>query len=293
MVGRFFIAATLSASLAIAQTATAPTLLVPSSPTVSKSRPAAFDVVSIKPGRPDGPGQHFGFGPNGYSAAGVNLRLIINQAYFAFNTGGKDAVLGGPEWVDKDVWDIEAKVAPEDLAEYQEERKRVDTARPLARQMLQAMLAERCKLVVHRIPAEIPGFALVIAKTGVKLAKAAPDEARPSEGLPTAGGGFLVPYHRGDTPHVTYYGVSMETFAENLRGMAGGPVIDRTGLTGRYDFALNWLSRGPDEREGFVSSDDPEPLSHWNFRALGLSVERVPIPTEHIVIDHIEKPSAN
>jgi uncharacterized protein (TIGR03435 family) len=292
MIGRFCIAATLSASLAVAQTATAPSVPAPSSTPATKSKPSTFDVVSIKPAR-RGENWHLGFGPTGYSAAGVTLGMVIYQAYFAFNIGGKDPVIGAPGWVGKDSWDIEAKVASEDMAEYQRERTRIDIANPVTQQMLQNMLADRCKLVVHRVPAEMPAFAIVIAKNGPKLTEAAPDEAQPSGSISAPGGGFLVPYRRGDTPHITFYAVSMSTFARQLRGMAGGPVIDRTGLTGKYDFSLNWLSQDLDEREGVVSSDDPDPLSHWNLGALGLRVERVQISTEHIVIDHIEKPSEN
>jgi uncharacterized protein (TIGR03435 family) len=73
----------------------------------------------------------------------------------------------------------------------------------------------------------------------------------------------------------------------------GTPVIDRTGLTGTYDLSLTWLGLDPDEHEGAVPISDPFPLSHWNFGALGLKVVPIQIPTEHIVIDHIEKPSEN
>ena len=289
MIGRFCIAAMMSASLTIAQTVSVP---APSSTPNPKGKSSAFDVVSIKPARP-GENWHFGFGPTGYSAAGVTLGTVIYQAYFAYNMAGKHSVIGAPDWVGNDTWDIEAKVAPEDMAEYERERTRLEIANPVIQQMLQNMLADRCKLVVHRVPAEMPAFAIVIAKNGPKLTEAAPDEAQPSGSIPILSGGFFIPYRRGDTPHVNFYAVSMSTFAQHLRGMAGGPVIARTGLTGKYDFALTWLSQGPDEREGFVSFDDPYPLSHWNLGALGLKVERVKISTEHIVIDHIEKPSEN
>ena len=292
MIGRFCISATLAASLSVTQTATAPGVPAPSFTPAIKNKPSAFDVVSIKPARP-GENWHVGFGPTGYSAAGVNLGMVIYQAYFGFNMGGKDSVIGAPDWVGKDLWDIEAKVTAEDMVQYQRERTNIDIANPISRQMLQNMLADRCKLVVHRVPAEMPAFAIVIAKNGPKITEAAPDEAQPSGSIPAPGGGFLVLYGRGEFPHVSFYAVSMSTFARHLRGMAGGPVIDRTGLTGKYDFNLTWLSQDPDEREGFVSSHDPDPLSHWNLGALGLKVERVQIPTEHIVIDHIEKPSEN
>jgi len=275
MIPRFCLVAIFFASVANAQT-----------------KPPAFDVVSIKPERP-GKFGHVGFDPTGYFATGVTLNLVIHQAYFAFNMCDKDSVVGAPDWVNKDTWDIETKVAPEDIAEYQRDHDNPDMPNPITRQMLQTMLADRCKLVVHRVPAEMPAYAIQIAKNGPRLTQASPNEPQPSGSIPFAEGGFLVPYQRGDTPHMNYYAVSMSTFAQSLRIRAHGPVVDRTGLTGNYDFSLTWLSLGPDEREGYTLPGDPFPLSHWNFGALGLRVERVQIPTEHIVIDHIEKPSEN
>ncbi|HEV2578006.1 MAG TPA: TIGR03435 family protein [Acidobacteriaceae bacterium] len=282
MIRRICLAGILSTNLAVAQIATAP----------SSHKTYAFDVVSIKPAHPDG-SWHFGFRSTGYSAAGVTLGMVIQQAYFGFNMGGKDAVIRAPDWAGKDTWDIEAKVAPEDLAEYQRGGALSPMDNPVAQQMLQSMLAERCKLVVHRVPAEVPGFALVLAKDGPKLTEAPSDQTQPSGSIRAPGGGFLVPYQRGQRAVVGYYAMSMPAFALHLRGMAGGPVVDRTGLTGKYNFTLTWLSLDPNEREGSVSFDDPFPLSHWNFAALGLKVEQIQVPTEHIVIDHIEKPSPN
>ena len=97
MIGRLYIAATLSvfASVAIAQTASAPSVAAPTSTPAAKGKLTAFDVVSIKPARPDESEHwHYGFGPSGYSATGVPLAWVIDQAYFAFNMGGKDAVTG-------------------------------------------------------------------------------------------------------------------------------------------------------------------------------------------------------
>lgn len=290
MTHRFWTAAVLFASWAAGQIATGPRIPAQPSAAASTGKAYAFDVVSIKPARPD-ENWHFGFGLTGYSAAAIPIGWVIDQAYFAPNMGGKGAVSGAPDWVNKDTWDIETKVAPEDLAVYQQQRTSIDN--PITRQMLQKMLAERCKLVVHTVPAEIPAFAIELAKNGPKLTEAPADQAKPSGGIPIAGGGFLVPYHDGQRPKVDYYAVSMPAFARQARRMAGGPVVDRTGLTGKYNFSLAWLNLNPDEREGVIYAGDPFPLSHWNFAALGLKVERVQIPTEHIVIDHIEKPTAN
>ena len=274
MIPRIWLAAILSANLAVAQAATAP----------SSPKTYAFDVVSIKPARP-GENWHFGFGPTGYSASGVTLGMVIYQAYFAMNMGGKDAVMGAPDWVGKDTWDIETKVAREDLAEYQRQSTMGPMDNPLAKQMLQNMLAERCKLVVHRVPAEMPGFAIVLANDGPKLTEAPSDQAQPSGSIPAPGGGFLVPYQRGQRPKVDYYGVSMSTFARQLR-MIGGPVVDRTGLTGKYNFSLTWLSLDLDEREGSVLWMTPirSLIGTSPPSASGLSASRSPPSTSSSTI---------
>jgi uncharacterized protein (TIGR03435 family) len=218
------------------------------------------------------------------------IGIVLRQAFFPRNWSGK--VVGAPDWVSNEQFDIEAKVTAADLDEWQKER--TQPVQPLAQQLLQNMLADRCKLAAHRVPSETTGYAIVIDKRGAKLTEAAPDEARPDHGLPVPGGGYLVPYQRGDTPHVSFYGVTMAAFAEHLVGMGGGQVVDHTGLTDRYGFTLTWLSSGPDEQHvGAISSDDPDKLSHWNFGALGLKAEQVKLPTEDLVIDHIEKPSPN
>jgi len=287
MVRSFCLAVILSTSSVIAQTQATQ----PSSTSATQARAPAFDVVSIKPARP-GQGWHFGFGPTGYSAV-APLSWVIHAAFFGSNMGGKDSVIGLPEWADKEMWEIETTVAAEDMAAYERDRANLDNPNPITRQMLQTMLADRAKLLVHRVPAQMDAFAIEVAKGGPKLTPAVPNEPQPSASVTLLGGGFVVPYNRGEAARIIYNSVSMSTFAHELRGMAGGPVLDRTDLTGKYDFTLSWLSLGPDEHEGFVEFGDPFPLSHWNFGALGLKVQRIQIPTEHIVIDHIEKPSAN
>jgi len=262
--------------------------------TITDPKPLAFDAVSIKPAQP-GENGHVGFGPTGYTSAGLPLIAAIVTAYFPFNAADRNTLVGAPDWVSKDVWDIETKVAPEDLGAYQKGPTHFFTgADSPGQQMLQAMLADRCKLIAHRVPAETDGYILALDKRGAKLKEAAPDEPRPDHGQPMPEGGYLVPYQRGDVPHVSFYGVTLAELAVHLRGMGGGLIVDRTGLTGRYDFTLTWLSSGPDEQhEGAFSFDDPDPLSHWNFAALGLRAERANVPTTHLVIDHIERPSEN
>jgi uncharacterized protein (TIGR03435 family) len=154
------------------------------------------------------------------------------------------------------------------------------------------MLADRFHLAVRMVSAEMDGYALVVAKNGPKLKEAAPDEPQPSGSIPMAGGGYMVPAQRDGLVRGQFHAVSMSTFATQLRGN-GVAVVDRTGLSGRYDFTLTWLSSDPDERVGFINFDDPEKLSHYDFGGLGLRAEHVKLPTVQIVIDHVERPSDN
>jgi uncharacterized protein (TIGR03435 family) len=253
------------------------------------ARQMRFDVISIRPAKP-GENVHFGFGPDGFSAV-TTLNNVICLAYFAMNMSDRNPISGAPDWATKEQWSIEAKIAPEDVAYYQQHRPRLnDPPEALGHQLLQSLLADRFHMVAHQVPAQMDGYALVVARGGPKLKQAAADDAAPERGMPVAGGGWMSSYG-GEYPHMQFYGVSMSGFAAHLF-VLGCAAVDRTGLTGRYDFTLNWLSSGPDEQHvGDVDSDDPDKLSHWDLGALGLRAERVKLPTEHVVIDHVELPA--
>lgn len=240
----------------------------------------AFDVASIRPSKPNS-SWAYGIGPDNLRIMGLPLSRAIIMAYFPDGYGSKDRISGAPDWVRADPYDIVGKVAPPDQAEWQKQRLALAN-KVMLQGMLQALLADRCKLVVHRVPAEIQGYALVIAKRGPKLTETPADETLPT-GVRMPGGGILVPYQRGEAPRISYFGVSMATFAQNLKGFVAAPVVDQTGLTGKYDFVL-------DGRVDVPSGPDP---NNWDFDQLGLELKPVKLPTETIVIDHIERPSAN
>ena len=224
---------------------------------------------------------------------GQSLRSTLMMAYVPQGMAywSKSRLQGAPSWID-DLYDIKAKVAPEDVAEWQKQGQRPEQKKML-REMLQSMLAERCGLVVHRVPTEIPGFALVVSKHGQKLTETKEDEVFPS-GVKLSGGGVMVPYQRGEKVQTKFFGASMTEFAQDLSTMSGGhPVLDQSGLSGKYDFVLAWGDTEPGQKEGVTSFDDPNPLSHWDVNALGLELKPIKVPTETIVIDHIERPSAN
>lgn len=254
--------------------------------------PIKFDVVTIKPAAP---GEQMVVSTRGdvVIADDVPMSAVIQFAYFGRKMGGMDAINGLPAWATSDRWDIEAKVAPEDLAVYRQRPLRIDDPPDSpGKLMLQAMLAERLHLVVHYISSEIDGYALTVAKGGPKLKVAAPNESKPFGSMSLPDGGYITPYQRGGFPHMVFTSATMDGFAARLPGTV--PVIDRTGLTGRYDFSLNWLSAGPDEENvGAVDLGDSDPLRHWDLGALGLKAEHIKLPTEKIVIDHIDRPSEN
>jgi uncharacterized protein (TIGR03435 family) len=267
-------------------------------PIASATTPAkllAFDVVSIRPSKP-GPYSRIdtAITPDGYRVTGQSLFYTIMMAYFpqGWYYWSPNRLSGAPSWLD-DQYTIDAKVSEADLQEWQKQRGPIDKE-PMLSQMLQSMLADRCHLVAHMVPgAPIPGFSLELGKHGPHLVESKPDEVLP-DGVRWPDGGIQVSDGTGQRTHLSLYGASMADFARVLSGAVRRPVQDRTGLTGRYDLVVNWVN-DPDHpgREGFVSPDDPDPLSHWDIDALGLRATPVKIPGETLVIDHIERPTEN
>lgn len=267
----------------------------PSTPKAeTKAKPMAFEVVSIRPSKP---GTYWrissGILPDGYRVTGQSIASTILQAYVPQGLAywSKSRLLGAPAWLG-DLYDIDAKVAPEDMAAWQKQGVLLEQ-KPMLQEMLQSMLAERCGLVLHRVPTEIPGYALVVGKHGPKLTATKADEVLPAGGkLPE--GGVRLGYQQGEKVQSKYFGASMGEFARTLWTVSGGrPVLDQTGLRGKYDFVLVWGDTEPGQKEGVTSSDDPNPLSHWDLNALGLELKPIKVPTETVVIDHIERPSEN
>jgi len=288
------------ASLLVAAAAHSQVKHDPASGAVVTAKPSAaksqmkFDVVSIRPARP-GESWHFGFRPDGFSAGATSVQSLVYMAYFTVNMSDDNAVSGAPDWARNDFWDVEAKLAPEDVAEYQKRSTGSgDGPDSVGRQLLQSMLADRFHLIVHRVPAQMDGYALVAAKGGLKMKEAAADGPRPPGSLPMPGGGFMTPRSRGEDSHFQFYAATMSGFVTAVLRGAGVPVVDRTGLSGKYDFTLNWISSGADDqRTSGAAGNGSDILSHIDLGALGLRLERIRLPTEHIVIDHVDWPTEN
>jgi uncharacterized protein (TIGR03435 family) len=195
-------------------------------------------------------------------------------------------VVGAPGWADSDSYDIDAKM---DSSVADELKKLKPQDRNLARQrMLQALLADRFKLVVHTETKEFPVYVLTLAKNGPKIREAkAGDTYENGYKLPNgkpSGAGF----NSDEEGKVSAQGVTTENFAQWLSRQVGRTVIDKAGLTGRYDFALSWTK----DEDVSAGAGGPTILDAIQ-QQLGLKLESGKGPLEIIVVDHAEKPSVN
>src|SRR3954469_13539372 len=206
---------------------------------VAQGPAASFEAASIKVNKSGEAGGGFGGRPGRIVVTNYTLRDIIRNAYGV----QRYQIVGGPDWLAQDRFDINAK-APEGAAQ----------AQLLA--MMQNLLADRFKLRVHRETRDLPAFALVLARPDRRLgpkmhpaafdcAAAATARARgETPAVPAPVGERPVCGARTNPGRLLVGGYAIADFARNLGGFAGRPVIDRTGLTGAYDFELTWT---PDE----------------------------------------------
>lgn len=255
------------------------------------AKASAFDSISIRPSPAvqNGPA-HWGVGPDTYAAVGMPLSTTFYMAFFTQGMPVKELTEGMPDWVSSTRYDITAKVDEATAEQWKtlKPQERREHAMPLIR----AMLADRFKLQVHRIPTEVEAFALIVSKGGPKMAAASPNETAPTSGpvIPMPEGGWMLPYQRGEIPHMTLLNATMAQLAQRL-GNTGTIIIDQTGLTGRYDLMV---STSDPTAEGMEMDASPSERAHyWDVTAIGLELKPIKVPADKIVIDHIERPSEN
>jgi uncharacterized protein (TIGR03435 family) len=259
--------------------------------------PRQFDAVSIKPSGPKQPtGLMFGITPSAFVTNHQPLITVVMMAYFPMTRMfgySASPVTGAPEWVNKDLYDIDAKY---DEATAEAMKNATGTERQaMVRPMLQAMLAERCKLAAHIIMQDAPVYELVVSKHGQKLKETTPGEDPPEHAIPIAGDAMMVPiYPKPAKEQLTFFSTSMAALAMELSTMMDRQVVDRTGLTGKYDFAVPRVRREASEGADSGAPSDPNPNPFiWDVSEAGLELRPAKAPQPVLVIDHIEKPSEN
>ena len=288
MIGKILAVGFVCAGAAFGQMATAPAAVG------VKIKPYAFEVVSIRQNPNPHGSLHEGPTPDGYRTTFSPMILTFREAYVP-QVGGAvtytiDQIKGLPDWVENDRYDIDARISDADRAEWQKSKSQ----KVMLPAMLQAMFAERCKLVLHREVTEGEVDSLVLAKGGPKFKETDPTVEHP-EGIKMSGGnGVVVPTKDG----MSFYGVSMTFIASQLSapGAAGRPVQDKTGLTGRYDITIKSLPPdGPaaEDQQSPSAASDPGSSFGSVLSSLGLKLEKSKGQVETLVIDHIERPSEN
>ena len=256
----------------------------------------SFEVAAIKPNKSGSMMMRVEMIPDGISITGLSLHMLLREALGVSN----DRLLGEPGWVSSARYDIEAKVDAADAP-------RLDKVTMQQRwAMMLPLLEERFGLKFHHETKNEEVYALVLAKGGSKLKQAVPGDtyANGLKGPDGAGGGAgMMLMHRGE---LTAQAVPIANLVRQLSLQLGSTIVDKTGLTGNYDFTLQWA---PDEGTGPTmmrpeggppsSADAPPPdatgpsLFTALQEQLGLKLEARKEPVDVIVIDHIEQPSPN
>ncbi len=218
---------------------------------------AEFEVVSIKPGDPGDPASSARSTRGGLEMKNTTLNNLVRGAYNL----NEFQLAGGPKWADTAKFDIVAKLP-------------AGAAREQTQQMLQAMLAERFKLVFHRETRTIPEYALVVGKDGPKLRASSEEEKKQSR---TSQGPRMI----------KATGTTVEALARMLISAVGAPVLNRTGLEGEYNFDLRFapLMGGTEETLPDIFGAVQQQL--------GLKLEPIKGPVEVLIVDKAEMPTPN
>jgi uncharacterized protein (TIGR03435 family) len=265
-----------------------------------------FEVVSIKPckageppqGRKGGRGGgRIGASPGRLNAECATLAMLIRSAYLQFPNGQRAAALsprvllqeikGSPSWIDSERFTIEAKGDGPQANEM------------VRGPMLQALLEDRFRLKIHRETRETPIYELKTGKGGPKFRETTPGacvtldrDHPPPEPLPKICGGFA-----GNA----MYGTTIANFCRQLSAILDRDVVDRTGLTGTYDLHFDWsqdelaaaAAGGGDAPPVGPARLDFNALMEAAIPRLGLRLEAAKGSGEFLVIDHVERPTAN
>lgn len=258
-----------------------------------------FEVASIKPVKPLPMGRiQISLNADGgmLRYTGVPLKECIRIAYRV-----KEFQVQGPDWLESERFDITAKL-PDGSSEDQ------------IPEMLQALLAERFKLTIHREKKEHAIYALVAAKNGPKLkpAETPVEDGPPSRGSGIPRGARSVMMMRGaEGMHLKAPSATLTNLAEMISRFAERPVVDMTGIEGHYDFDLAFapettrgmppmgpgaMGRGPAGLGPNGPAEAPSDASveragtiQDSVQRYGLKLEPRKAPMEIVVVDHIEK----
>jgi uncharacterized protein (TIGR03435 family) len=236
----------------------------------------AFEVATIKSSNPEEQRKFFRLSPD--HLEGVN-ETVTDMITFSYGVHRKQ-IPDAPAWTESEKFDISAKPDAEGMPSLAQWKT-----------MVKKLLGDRFKLSFHHDQRELAVYVLSVGAAGAKLQE--------SQGDPNGLPGIGFQRRMGD---LGAFNVSMADFINFMTRNAGldRPILDRTGLTGRYDFKLSWT---PDDAQGSgVAPNVPRPSDDANpapplptalQEQLGLKFFAAKAFAEVYVIDHVEKPSEN
>ena len=254
---------------AVAQNAPAP------DPCAAGAR-ASFDVVSIKPSQTPSDSSSIHEIPDGVVMIGSLRRMML----FGFNLHDFQ-LMGSPDWVSTATWVVNAKNETPDPDFSKLSRAEQQALWDKRMQQVQSMLMDRFQLKCHMATKELPIYELVQAKGGAKL-KPTTAQANEQNSDTRSGPGLQM--------HQTATGVTADLIVSVLTNEVDRMVVDKTGLTGSYDLTLDWVRDAP--ADSTDASAGPTIFTALEEQ-LGLKLVAAKGPVPVLVIDAVEKPSAN
>lgn len=267
---------------------------------------AQFEAASVKPADPSLPGSRMATQPGRVEVTGMPLRMLLRIALQV----QEYQIVGFPDWADSERYSIVAKL-PQGTPQHD------------IPAMMANLLRDRFKLATHKETREMPIYALVVAgrdgRLGPNLKATSPECEKEIDALRADSAGRPAGPGRSGPPDFsqgapcgfmrTTAGLSMGS-GQSLQGLvplltnaAGRPVVDKTGLTGRYDFTLRWAF-DPTQGTGPLAGQAPggpavasDPDAPTLFTALqeqlGLKLDSQRAPMDVVVIDHVERPTSD
>jgi len=251
----------------------------PSNPATTADNPSSVEVATIKPSKPGDEDDNWNGGRDRVAIENYTLRHLIRAAY---DLKSDSQVLGGPDWIGKQGFDIEAKYDDAEVAKI--EKMSGPERFHEAQLALRALLADRFQLRISQETQTLPVYALVVAKGGTKLTLSALQLDENGKEKPDAEHSI-----HSRNGHMTVKAISMSRLADAFVYFpeCDRVVVDRTGLSGEYDFKLDWTQ---DNGHG-IPPDAPLPGLFTALREqLGLELRPDKAPIHVVVVESAIKP---
>ncbi len=231
---------------------------VPAAQVQQPAHRVEFEIVSVKPGDPNDPRSSGRSTPEGMEMRNTTLNTLVRSAYGL----NEFQLVGGPKWAGSAKFNIVAKMP-------------TGTTRDQMPLMMQSMLADRFKLEFHRETRTLQEYALVVAKGGPRLQE-------PTEEDRARGGTSQGP------SQIKARSATLADLAGMLISVVSAPVLDRTGIAGRYTIALQFAPLLGDK-----TTEDALPDIFEALHQLGLKLEPLKGPVDVVVVDSAAMPSDN